>query len=61
MAKINLDGTEYDFDTLSDDSKAQVASLQFVRNELNRLQGQVAVCKTAEQAYIQAFKQSLEG
>ena len=60
MAKINLDGTEYDYDTLSDESKAQVASLQFVRNELNRLQGQVAVCKTAEAAYIQAFKQTLE-
>ena len=61
MAKINLDGTEYEYDDLSDDSKAQVASLQFVRNEMNRLQGQIAVYKTAEVAYIQAFKQSLEG
>tara|TARA_B100000945_G_C19873798_1_gene364006 strand:- start:23 stop:208 length:186 start_codon:yes stop_codon:yes gene_type:complete len=60
MEKINLDGTEYEYDSLSDDSKAQVASLQFVRSELNRLQGQVAVHKTAEAAYIQAFKQSLE-
>ena len=61
MEKINLDGTEYDYDKLSDASKAQVASLQFVRNELSKLQGQIAVYKTAEVAYIQAFKQSLEG
>lgn len=60
MEKINLDGTEYEYDKLSDESKAQVASLQFVRNELNRLQGQIAVYKTAEVAYIQAFKQTLE-
>ena len=61
MEKITLDGTEYEYDKLSDESKAQVASLSFVRTELNRLQSQIAVCKTAEVAYIQAFKQSLEG
>ena len=61
MEKINLDGVEYEFDKLSDNSKAQVASLTFVRNELNRLQAQIAICKTAEVAYTQAFKQSIEG
>ncbi len=60
MAKVNLDGKEYDIDSLSESAKAQVASLQFVQSELLRLQAQTAVYKTAEAAYINALKKDVD-
>ena len=42
MATITVDGTEYDSDNLSDEAKNQVVSLQFVKNEIARLQAQLA-------------------
>ena len=60
MEKINLDGTEYEYDDLSDDSKAQVASLQFVQSEINRLKSQLAVYQTAASGYTTALKNELD-
>ena len=60
MATINIDGTEYDSDNFSDEAKKQVASLQFVKNEVTRLQAQLAVYKTAESGYANALKAELE-
>ena len=37
MASIEIDGKDYDLDQLSDESKKQVSSLQFVQNEIKRL------------------------
>ena len=59
MATINIDGTEYDSDDFSDEAKKQVASLQFVKNEIVRLQAQLAVYKTAESGYANALKAEL--
>ena len=59
MATITIDGQEYDTDNLSNEAKSQVASLQFVRSEINRLQAQTAVYKTSEVAYINALKQTI--
>ena len=54
MATITVDGTEYDSENISDEAKNQVASLQFVKNEIARLQAQLAVYKTAEVGYVKA-------
>lgn len=59
MATINIDNKEYDLDTLSDECKAQLASIQFVDQELARLQAQAAVLQTAKAAYLQGLKASL--
>ena len=59
MAKINIDDVEYDFDTLPEAAKGQVQSLQFVEVELQRLEAQIAVYKTARGAYIAALKNAL--
>ena len=56
MANINIDGKEYDVDQLSDKSKEQIASLQFVQNEMKKLTAQIAVYKTAAAAYTAALK-----
>ena len=59
MPTLNIDNKEYDLDTLSNDCKAQLASIQFVDQELARLQAQAAVLQTAKVAYLQALKAAL--
>ena len=59
MATLNIDNKEYDLDTLSDECKAQLASIQFVEQELVRLQAKAAALQTAKGAYLQALKSSL--
>jgi len=59
MPNIKIDNKEYDLHTLSDESKAQLASIQFVDQELARLQAQAAVLQTAKAAYLQGLKASL--
>jgi hypothetical protein len=59
MATLNIDNKEYDLDTLSEECKAQLASIQFVEQELARLQAQAAALQTAKNAYLQALQKSL--
>lgn len=51
MGNINIDGTEYDFDALDDEVKANITSLKFVENEINRLKLTEAALETAATAY----------
>ena len=57
--KITIDGQEYESDTLSDDAKGQLLSLQFVDNELQRLKAKSAALQTARAAYANALKAAL--
>ena len=59
MPNIKIDNKEYDLDTLSEECKAQLASIQFVEQELVRLQAKAAALQTAKAAYLQALKNSL--
>ena len=56
---IKIDDKDYDLDTLSQEAKDQLGSLQFVDNELARLNAQVAVYSTARNAYSAALKELL--
>lgn len=60
MTKIKIDDVEYDVETLSDHSKAQIASLNFVDQELVRVNSLAATLHTARAAYARALKQSLD-
>ena len=60
MASITIDGKEYDLNDLSDKAKEQVANLQFVQNEMKRLEGQLAVNKVAASVYSSALNSELE-
>ena len=60
MATIKIDDVEYNSDDMSDNAKAQVVSLQFVQNEINRLKSQLAVCQTAAASYTTALKNELD-
>jgi len=59
MPTITIDNQAYDLDTLSDEAKAQLQSLQFVDAELARLQAQTAVLQTARMAYSKALQAAL--
>ena len=60
MANITIDGKEYDVDSLSDKAKETLASIQFVNNEVARLEANLAVLKTASSAYSNALKNEIE-
>ncbi len=59
MTTIKIDNQEYDYDTLSDNAKAQLQSLQFCDAELARLQAQAAVLQTARAAYAKGLQAAL--
>jgi hypothetical protein len=59
MATINIDGKEYDTNLLSTEAKAHLVTLQYIDNELKRLQVQMSVHQTARNTYINALKQQL--
>ena len=59
MTTIKIDNVDYDTDTLSDEAKGQLASIQFCDQELQRLQAQAAAIKTARVAYAKALQLAL--
>jgi hypothetical protein len=59
MPTITIDNREYETDTLSDEAKAQLVSLQFCDQELARLQAQAAAIQTARMAYAKALQAAL--
>lgn len=60
MPKITVDGVEYNTEDLSDNGKAQLASLQFLEVQMTKLRNEIAVFQTARSAYIAALKEELE-
>lgn len=60
MATIKIDNNEYEVESLSEESKSQLASLQYVDSELSKLQKKAAVLQTARIAYGRALRQTLE-
>ena len=59
MTTITIDDIAYDLDTLSADAKAQLLSIQFVEQELARLQALAAALQTARIAYAKALGEAL--
>ena len=61
MTTVTIDNIVYDLETLSADAKAQLISVQFVDQELARLQAQAAALQTARIAYAKALGDALGG
>lgn len=59
MPKITVDGIDYNTEDLSDNGKAQLASLQFLEVQMQKLRNEIAVYTTARNGYIQALKSEL--
>jgi hypothetical protein len=59
MPLITIDNQSYELETLSDEAKAQLQSLQFCDAEIARLQAQASVIQTARMAYSKALQAAL--
>jgi hypothetical protein len=60
MPKITVDGIEYNTEDLSENGKAQLASLQFLDVQMKKIQSEIAVYQTARNSYVAALKSELE-
>ena len=60
MPKITIDDIEYNTEDLSENGKAQLASLQFLEVQMNKLQSEIAVYQTARNSYVAALKSELD-
>jgi hypothetical protein len=56
---ISIDGKDYAIDSLSDNAKAQLVSVQAVDRRIENLQEELAILQTARIAYGNALKQEL--
>jgi len=61
MSTITIDGVEYALEDLSDNAKAQIASLQYVDRKVRELKAELAALQTAQMAYANALKADLGG
>lgn len=59
MPKFVVDGIEYNTEDLSDNGKAQFASLQFLEVQMQKLKNEIAVYQTARNSYVAALKVEL--
>lgn len=60
MAKLTIDGKEYDTEALSDKAKATLVSLQFVETEILQKKNELSVADTARLAYSAALKREIK-
>lgn len=60
MPKITVDGIEYNTEDLTENGKAQLASLQFLELQMNKLTSEIAVYQTARNSYLAALKAELD-
>lgn len=57
---VTIDGQQYDLDKLSEQARAQVINLRVTDQEIQRLNHQLSIAKTARVAYANALKGELE-
>lgn len=59
MTTVNIDNIEYELESLSEDAKAQLVSLQFVDQKLVQLNAEAAAYQTARIGYANALNELL--
>lgn len=59
MTQVTIDDKAYEFDSLSDNAKQQLAMLQATDQEIQRLNVQMAIAQTARAAYATALNAEL--
>jgi len=59
MAKVTIDGVDYDTDTMSQESRQQLETLMMTEQKIRQMQAELAMMQTARQAYAAALKASL--
>jgi len=61
METITIDGKDYDIESMSEDAKNELLSIQMCDQKVNDLQAELAIVQTARNAYILSLKSMLEG
>lgn len=59
MARITIDGKEYDSEALSEDAKGNLQNIKFCEQRMTELKREMAIAQTARNAYAQALKGQL--
>ena len=59
MAKVTIDGKEYDTDTLSEEANKRIRNIQYCEQKAEELRRELAVVQTAHGAYANALKGEL--
>lgn len=59
MPRIKIDELEFNSEDLSENGKAQLASLQFLEVQMRKLQNSISVYNTAKNAYAQELEKEL--
>jgi hypothetical protein len=59
MTTISIDGLLYELDSLSDDAKAQLGSMQAVDRRIDMVQEEMAILQTARIGYSKALQELL--
>ena len=60
MPIINIDGKAYELDLLSPKTRDNIRMLRQTDQEIQRLETQLAIVKTARLGYVNAVKQGVE-
>lgn len=60
MPKFTLEDIEYNTEDLTDNGKAQLASLQFLEVQMTKIKSEIAVYQTARASYFKALKSELD-
>ena len=60
MPRITVEDIEYNSEDLTENGKAQLASLQFLEVQMSKLRSEIAVYQTARNSYVAALKGELE-
>ena len=60
MSPIKIDDTEYSSDNLSENSKAYLSNIQFIKGEINKLETQIRIYKVAESNFAKLLKEDLQ-
>lgn len=59
MAKITIDGKEYDTEALSEAARSNMLNTKYCDDKLAELKREIAIVQTARNAYAQALKNAL--
>lgn len=60
MPKLTIDGIDYHSEDLTENGRAQLASLQFLEVQMQKLRNEIAVYQTAQATYLNALKAEIE-
>ena len=61
MTTITIDKKDYELESLSDETRANITSMQYCDGEIQRLQMQLALVQTARMAYARVVTEGLGG